>query len=332
MKSLKPELPYNLEAEKAVIASAIIDNSALDKIIDVLYPDDFYTPLHQYLYSRIIKLYNHGLPVDIVTLINNADEKIINNGGGLEYIATFPDILSTSANIKHYANIVVEKSIVRQLISSASGIVERCYDNYESIGDLIEEAEKNIFLIAEKRTNTNVKQIRAMLHGIIDNLEHLYKNKGTLSGLSTGYKKLDQLINGFQSSDLIIIAGRPGMGKTAFALNVALNAAMDTEKKSVAFFTLEMSSEQLAQRLISALGRVESAKMRNGYFTQKDWEKLISASAGLADLNFFLDDTPGINPLELRAKCRRIKKEHGLDIVFIDYLQLMSSVKGDNRE
>ena len=163
-------------------------------------------------------------------------------------------------------------------------------------------------------------------------MDKLYKNKNVLSGVSTGYADLNKVTNGFQPSDLIIIAGRPGMGKTAFSLNVALNAAYSDEKKSVAFFTLEMSSQQLVQRLLSATAQIESAKIRSGHFTQQDWQKLASVGSELSSLNFFLDDTPAINPLELRAKCRRIKREHGLDLVFVDYLQLMSSSKGDNRE
>ncbi|PLX70350.1 MAG: replicative DNA helicase [Denitrovibrio sp.] len=332
MKSDKHEQPYSQEAEQAVIASALIDNTSLDKIIDKLLPVDFYMPVHRYLFRHIVKLHENNQPVDIVTLLNNIEDKEINKAGGLDYISSLIDILPSSANMKYYAKIVREKSIVRQLINTASEVIDNCYGSYGDIDDLVEDAEKRVFMLAEKKANVNVRHLGTILPEVIDSLDKLFKNINSLSGTSTGYTKLDELINGLQPSDLIIMAGRPGMGKTAFALNVALNAAVSEEKKSVAFFTLEMSSAQLVQRLISALGRVESAKIRNGYFTQKDWQNLIMASGQLSDLNFFLDDTPAINPLEMRAKCRRIKREHGLDLVFVDYLQLMSSNKGDNRE
>jgi len=324
--------PHNKEAEQAVIAAILIDDQALDKIIDKIKPDDFYIPGHQYLYSRILNLQESGKPVDVVTLLGTMSDEELTKAGGVDYVSSLVDILPSSANVAHYADTVRDRSVLRQLIGMASEIAETCYDNEGDVADVVEAAEKRIFSLAEKKLNSNARSIGSLIPATIDALDRLYKNKNILSGVTTGFKDFNEITNGFQPSDLIIIAGRPGMGKTAFALNVALNAAYADDNKSVAFFTLEMSSQQLVQRLLSSTAQIESAKLRSGNFTMSDWQKLSSVGGELSNIKFFLDDTPAINPLELRAKCRRLKREQGLDIVFVDYLQLMSSTKGDNRE
>lgn len=332
MSGIKRVPPHNKEAEQAVIAAVLIDEHALDKIVDKLKPEDFYLPGHQYLFSRILRLQETGKPVDAVTLLGSLTDEELTKAGGVDYVSSLVDILPSSANVGYYSDIVRDKSVLRQLIGMAAEIAETCYGVDEGVEDVVEEAEKKIFSLAEKKLNANARSIGSLIPQTIESLDKLYKNKDILSGVTSGFADFNSVTNGFQRSDLIIIAGRPGMGKTAFALNVALNAAYSDDKKSVAFFTLEMSSQQLVQRLLSATAQIESAKIRSGHFTMNDWQKLVTVGGELAEINFFLDDTPAINPLELRAKCRRIKREHGLDLVFVDYLQLMSSSRGDNRE
>jgi len=324
--------PHNKEAEQAVLAAILIDEQALDKVIDKVRSDDFYVPGHQYLYARILKLQEAGKPVDVVTLLGSMTDEELTKAGGVDYVSSLVDILPSSANVAYYADTVRDRSVLRQLIGMSVEIAESCYDTEGEVEDVVETAEKRIFSLAEKKLNSNAQSIGSLIPQTIDSLDRLYQNKNILSGITTGFKDFNDITSGLQPSDLIIIAGRPGMGKTAFALNVALNAAYSDDNKSVAFFTLEMSSQQLVQRLLSATAQIESAKLRSGHFTMEDWQKLSSVGGELSNINFFLDDTPAINPLELRAKCRRIKREHGLDLVFVDYLQLMSSTKGDNRE
>jgi len=328
--------PHNKEAEQAVIAAILIDDQALDKVVEKVKPDDFYIPGHQYIYSRILSLQESGKPVDVVTLLGSMTDEELSKAGGVDYVSSLVDILPSSANVAHYADSVRDRSVLRQLIGMAAEIAETCYEAEGDVADIVENAEKRIFSLAEKKLNSNARSLGDLIPQTVDALDKLYRNKDVLSGVTSGFIDFNRLTNGFQPSDLIIMAGRPGMGKTAFALNVALNAsygnANEEDNKSVAFFTLEMSSQQLVQRLLSATAQIESAKLRSGNFTMSDWQKLSAAGGELSNIKFFLDDTPALNPLELRAKCRRLKREHGLDIVFVDYLQLMSSTKGDNRE
>jgi len=332
MSDVRKVPPHNKEAEQAVIASVLIDEQAIDKVIDKVKPEDFFIPGHEYLFRRVLSLQEQGKPVDVVTLMGSMTDEELSKAGGVDYISSLVDILPSSANVGYYADTVRDRSVLRQLITMASEIAETCYGTDNEVEDVVESAEKRIFSLAEKKLNSNAQSIGSLIPQTIDAMDRLYRNKNVLSGVTTGFKDFNEITSGFQPSDLIIIAGRPGMGKTAFALNVALNAAYSDDNKSVAFFTLEMSSQQLVQRLLSATAQIESAKIRSGQFTQSDWQKLSSVGGELSSIKFFLDDTPAINPLELRAKCRRIKREHGLDLVFVDYLQLMSSSKGDNRE
>lgn len=332
MSQIKRVPPHNKEAEQAVLAAILIDDQALDKVIDKIKPEDFYMPGHQYLYSRILSLQEAGKPVDVVTLLGSLTDEELSKAGGVDYISSLVDILPSSANVGYYAETVRDKSVLRQLIGMASEIAETCYEADGAVEDVVESAEKRIFSLAEKKLNSNARSLGSLVPQTIEALDKLYNSKEVLSGVTTGFKDFNDITSGFQPSDLIIIAGRPGMGKTAFSLNVALNAAYSDDRKSVAFFTLEMSSQQLVQRLLASTAQIESAKIRSGHFTMADWQKLVSVGGELSNIKFFLDDTPAINPLELRAKCRRIKREHGLDMVFVDYLQLMSSSKGDNRE
>lgn len=323
--------PHNKEAEQAVIASIFIDDKALDKVVDKIKPEDFYIPAHQNLYRRIIQLQEQGKPVDVVTVMGVMTDEELAKSGGVEYISSLVDIIPTSANVGYYADLVRDRATLRQLIGVAVEMTEACYEQPDNVADVVESAEKRIFSLAEHKLKSGVEHIGTLMHETIDMLEKLFQRSDQLSGVSTGFKDLNEITNGLQRSDLIIVAGRPAMGKTAFSLNIAMNAS-SLDQKSVAFFSLEMSSHQLAQRLLSAQAGVDSGKLRAGRFTMEEWQKLSGAAGSLNDMQLYIDDTPSITPLELRAKCRRLKREHGLDLIFVDYLQLMGSNKGDNRE
>ena len=324
--------PHNNEAEQAVLACLLIDDKVLDKVFSTLATEDFYHPAHRYIYSRILKLNEKNKPVDVVTLVSSiSDDKELEKAGGIDYISSLVDIIPNSANVMSYATSVKDFSTLRALISLTSQISENCYDNSREVTDIVEEAEKQIFSLAEKKLKSDVQAIGGLINSTFEVLEKLYRRKDQLSGIDTGFTDLNKLTNGLQNSDLIIMAGRPGMGKTAFSLNVALNASSKADH-SVAFFSLEMSSQQLVQRLLSAQAHIESNRLRSGRFSMEEWQQLATAAGGLNDLKLFIDDTPAISSMELRAKCRRLKREHGLDLVIVDYLQLMSATKGDNRE
>ncbi|MCD8568135.1 MAG: replicative DNA helicase [Geovibrio sp.] len=329
--------PHSLDAEQAVIASLLIDDKAADKVLHMLTAGDFYSPIHQYIYSVVYKLHEGGKPVDIISLANYAnDRNELPRAGGVEYISSLVEIIPNSANAEYYANIVKDKSTLRQLIGVAVEMTEDCYTRTDDVAEVVEAAEKKIFSLAEQKLKADVLPIGEHMHRTFEVLEKLYHRKEDTTGIPTGFIDLDQMTNGFQRSDLIIIAGRPGMGKTAFTLNVALNSSKSVregkEKFNVAFFSLEMSSQQLVQRLLSGEAGVNSNKLRSGKFSYDEWTRLTAAAGELSDLGLFLDDTPAITAMELRAKCRRLKRENGLDLVIVDYLQLMGSNKTESRE
>jgi len=335
MQSSSKELrtpPQNIEAERAVLASILIDDKALDKIVHFISSDDFYHPAHKIIYSSLIKLSEENKPIDIITLSSRLeDANLLEKVGGIEYISTLVGIIPNSANILYYANIIKDKALLRNLISATSDISEKCYSHFGDVSELLDDAEKNIFRIAEYKLKSEVRHLGSIITETFEVLESLYNRQDKITGTPTGYVDLDKMTNGLQKSDLIIIAGRPGMGKTAFALNIALNAASKYDK-TVAIFSLEMSSGQLVQRLLSSEARIESSKLRSGRFNMEEWTKLASVAGQLNELKIFIDDTPAISSMEIRAKCRRIKKEHGLELVIVDYLQLMSGSRADNRE
>ncbi|MGA1862489.1 replicative DNA helicase [Deferribacter thermophilus] len=324
--------PHNLEAEQGVLASILIDEKALDKVIHILQPDDFYHPSHKIIFSTLMKLAQENKPLDIVTLISRlTDENRLESAGGIEYISSLTDIIPNSANVSYYANIVKDKALLRNLIEVSSKISSKAYDYTGDITEFLDETEKEIFKLAEYKLKGDIKSISELISENFEILQKLYEKKADITGIPSGYTDLDRLTNGFQDSDLIIVAGRPGMGKTAFALNIALNAAYKFDK-SVAIFSLEMSSNQLVQRLLATESKIEFSKLRSGRLNMEEWNRLASVGGELNDLKLFIDDTPGISVMELRAKCRRLKKEHGLDMIIVDYLQLMSGGNSESRE
>lgn len=325
-------LPYSPEAEQAVLASIILDNRALDRIIHLINSEDFHVPYNKLIMNHILALHEDGRVIDIVTLIDRlTNENLIDKAGGIEYITGLVSILPNSANVVHYANIVREKSLQRKLIEKTTEISESAYNYTGDINELLDEAERKIFAVAESRIKGDIKPISSIITSTFEMIEALYHRQDQITGTPTGFIDLDRITNGLQKSDLIVVAGRPAMGKTAFALNIGLNSCIKYSK-TIAMFSLEMSSGQLVQRLLSAEANIDAQKLRNGKLTIDEWQKLAAVASELHDINFFIDDTPAISVTEVRAKSRRIKRDKGLDLIIVDYLQLMSSHKGDSRE
>jgi len=318
--------PQNIEAEQAVLGAIILDNEALPKSLEILEQDDFYRESHRRLYRAILDLFEKNEPVDIVTVADylrkNGDLETV---GGVSYLSTLADSIPTSANIRYHARIVREKALLRNLIRTATNITARVYEDSSDADEIVDNAERMIFEIAEQRTKTSFASMKDVIKDTFKMIEHLYDKKEAITGVASGFKDLDELTSGFQPSDLIIIGGRPGMGKTAFALNIAQHTAMHM-KEPVAIFSLEMSKEQLVMRMLCSESMVDSARVRKGFIGKEDWPKLTSAAGRLADAPIFIDDSSALTVLEIRAKARRLKMEHGgIGLVVVDYLQLMRS-------
>lgn len=321
--------PHSVEAEQSVLGSILLDKEAIISVSETLVADDFYKEAHKVIYESMLKLYNNQSEIDLITLADELrDQGYLNDIGGLPYLTSLSTIVPTTSNIKYYVNIVKDKSVVRQLISAANDIINSGYDGSLKIGDVLENAEKKIFDISQERINNDFQQINQVLKDTYDMIEKLYTEKNEVTGLTTGFRDLNKKINGFQKSDLLLVAARPAMGKTAFALNLVQNASLKGDA-SVAVFSLEMSKEQLVQRMLSAQSNVELKKIKTGKLGANDWPRIIEAMAVLSEAKIHIDDTPGIKISELRSKCRKLKIEKGLDLVLIDYLQLMEG-EGNN--
>ena len=324
---IKRVMPHSVEAEQSVIGSMIMDRDAIMTASEVITSEDFYQSQYGVLFDAMLELYNEGKPVDLVTLQERLREKDVPPEiSSLEFAKDLLDAVPTSANVRHYATIVQEKSMLRKLIKVNEEIANTCYLAKERTEDILEETEKKIFDLLQYRSTGDFVPIKQVVLNALDKIEKASKNKGTVTGIPTGFIDLDYKTSGFQPSDLILIAARPSMGKTAFVLNVAQNMAFK-EGKTVAIFSLEMSKEQLVNRLFSLESKVDSQALRTGNLTDEDWAKLIEGAAVVGKSNLIIDDTPGISIAELRSKCRKFKLEHNLGIIIIDYLQLMSGGK-----
>ena len=324
---IKRVLPHSVEAEQSVIGSMIMDRDAIMTASEVITSEDFYQSQYGVLFDAMLELYNEGKPVDLVTLQERLREKDVPPEiSSLEFAKDLLDAVPTSANVRHYATIVQEKSMLRKLIKVNEEIANTCYLAKERTEDILEETEKKIFDLLQYRSTGDFVPIKQVVLNALDKIEKASKNKGTVTGIPTGFIDLDYKTSGFQPSDLILIAARPSMGKTAFVLNVAQNMAFK-EGKTVAIFSLEMSKEQLVNRLFSLESKVDSQALRTGNLTDEDWAKLIEGAAVVGKSNLIIDYTPGISIAELRSKCRKFKLEHNLGIIIIDYLQLMSGGK-----
>ena len=315
--------PHSVEAEQSVLGSILLDKDAMISVSETLIPEDFYKEAHRVIYECMLKLYNNQSEIDLITLADELrDQGYLDDIGGIAYITSLSTIVPTTSNIKYYINIVKEKSIPRQLISAANDIINLGYDSSTKVEDVLENAEKKIFDISQERTTNDFQPINQVLTETLSMLEKLYEEKSDVTGLTTGFRDLNKKINGLQRSDLLLIAARPAMGKTAFALNLVQNAALKGDA-SVAVFSLEMSKEQLVQRMVAAQSSVELKKIKTGTLAANDWPRITDGMAVLSGAKIHIDDTPGIKISELRSKCRKLKIEKGLDLVLIDYLQLM---------
>ncbi|SKA97528.1 replicative DNA helicase [Caloramator quimbayensis] len=325
--------PHNIEAEQAVIGAMLLDKEAIAAAAEILSGEEFYKESHKLLFQTIVEIFNKDEPVDIVTLVDVLKSREhLEVVGGVSYISSLAASVPTTSNVKYYAKIVEEKSILRRLIFASSGIIEKCYTDQEKVEEVLGAAEKSIFDISQKKGHQDFEHLSTIISRSFDEFERLYKNKGQITGIPSGFTDLDRKTSGFQKSDFILIAARPSMGKTAFALNIALHAALRAGK-SVAIFSLEMSKEQLVYRMLCSEANVDMLKLRTGDLDEEDWMRLGRAAGPMSNANIFIDDTPGISVVEMRSKCRRLKIEKGLDLILIDYLQLMTgSGRTDNRQ
>ncbi|MDN4592575.1 replicative DNA helicase [Polycladomyces subterraneus] len=324
--------PHNLEAEQAVLGAILIDPSSLVTVTERLRPEDFYRQGHQRLFQVMIELSERGEPLDLVTITSELqDRKLLEEVGGVSYLAELAEVVPTSANVEYYARIVEEKAILRRLIRTATQIASAGYSGGAEVAEILDEAEKQILDISQRRHRNGFVPIRDILIETYEHIEKLHYKKGELTGIPTGYTDLDRMTSGLQPSDLIIIAARPSMGKTAFALNLAQNVAIRS-KLPVAIFNLEMSAPQLVMRMLAAEGNIDAQAFRTGNLTEEDWEKLTMAISTLSEAPIFIDDTPGVTVFDIRSKLRRLQAEHGLGLVLIDYLQLISGRGGESRQ
>ena len=321
---LKRILPHSIEAEQSVIGSMIIDREAIVVASEAVTGEDFYSKQYGVLFETMVELNDEGKPVDLVTLQDRLKEKDVPpEVSSLEFVRDLITVVPTSANIKYYANIVAEKSTLRRLIKINEEIANTCYVGKESLDVILEETEKRIFNLVQRRNTDDFVPIRQVVMNAMDRIEKASHNKGNVTGVATGFIDLDYKTAGMQPSDLILIAARPSMGKTAFVLNIAEYVAF-RQNQSVAIFSLEMSKEQLVNRLFSMESKVDSQHLRTGNLSDDEWEKLIESAGMIGKSKLIIDDTPGISISELRSKCRRYKLDGQLDMIIIDYLQLMT--------
>ncbi len=324
---IKRVLPNSPEAEQSVIGSMIMDSEAIMTASEILTSEDFYQRQYGILFDAMVELYNEGKAVDLVTLQDRLKEKDVPpEVASLEFVKDILDTVYTSAHIRQYATIVHEKAMLRKLIRTTEGIANTCYAGKESMEDIFVDTEKQIFDIIQQNTSGEYVPIKDVVLNALDKIEMASKTKGNVTGIPTGFIDLDYKTAGFQPSDLILVAARPSMGKTALVLNIAQHMAF-REDVTVAVFSLEMSKEQLVNRLLSLESRVDSQSIRTGNLTDEDWSKLIEGAGVIGKSHLIIDDTPGISVTELRSKCRKFKMEHNLGIIIIDYLQLMTGSK-----
>lgn len=315
--------PQNLEAEMAVLGSMLIDDDAISVAAERLDKDAFYKDIHQRIFEAILELYNANKAVDLITLTDELKRKmLLEEIGGVSFLSALANSVPTAANIAHYVKIVKEKGILRTLISNSTKIVSLCYESDGNVDEVVDHAERLVFEVSDRKHHGSYIHLKEIIKDTIETIDRLYQNKEHVTGVPTGYIDFDLKTAGLQSSDLIVIAGRPSMGKSAFALGVAEYAGV-VEKVPVAIFSLEMSKEQLVQRMLCAHAKVDAHKVRTGYLATSDWPRLTAAAGKLSEAPIFIDDTPAISVMELRAKARRLKAHHDIKLIILDYMQLM---------
>ncbi|MBD3380341.1 MAG: replicative DNA helicase [Candidatus Omnitrophica bacterium] len=326
--------PQNAEAETAVLGSMLLDKEAISTAIELLEGEAFYSESNKKIFHAIVSLYDRNEGVDLVTLIEELKRKeLLDSIGGPAYVSEIANSVPTAANINHYTKIVREKYLLRRLISTATRIVTESFEPSSEVEDLMDKAERLIFEItSDQKREMNVASIKEIVKSSIETIDKLYQRKENITGVPTGFHELDVMTAGLQKSDLIILAARPSMGKSALAAGIMEYASV-VEKIPSAFFSLEMSKEQLAQRMLCSIAGVNAHKVRTGFFSQADWPKIVGAANKLSEAPIFIDDTPGISALELRAKARRLKAKHDIKLIIVDYLQLMrGSARSENRQ
>lgn len=317
-------IPHNVEAEQAVLGALLLDPEAIVQIIPILRREDFYLEKHQWIFEAILALHERREPIDFLTVVAELDRRShLDEVGGAAYITALINAVPSAIHIEHYARLVERLAIQRQLITAAGKIAEMAYTSEEDIDAILDHAEEAVFAVAHRRISRDVISMRVAVDQFMDHLDYVQRHQGELLGVPTGFIDLDKLLGGFQPSDLIIIAGRPGSGKTSFALSIMQTAAA-RYKKRIALFSLEMSAEQLVQRMVASLGEIDASALRQGKLSDDDYARLVRATGELSELPIFIDDSAALTPLEIRAKARRLHAEHGLDLIIIDYLQLMT--------
>ncbi len=328
--------PQNIDAEQAVLGAMLIKKEAIAEVAQILRPEDFYRDAHKIVYEAMLNLFNKNEPADIVTVsdyLNN--ENLMEKVGGVTFITALANTVPTAANVTYHAKIVREKADLRNLINTATDIAGMAYESSDDVADVIDKSEKMIMEVANRQNVSAFTPMRDIVMETFDKINVLYESKGGLTGIPCGFTDLDKLTSGLQPSDLILVAARPSMGKTAFTLNIGAHVALK-EHKNVAFFSLEMSKQQLVQRMLCSEGGIDSQKLRKGELDKTDWSKLVNVANKVAEAPLYIDDTAGITVMELRSKARRLKAEKGLDLIIIDYLQLMQGRTGkgatDNRQ
>jgi len=329
----KKSPPQNLEAEQAVLGGVFLRNHIFHELVDILQVVDFYSPAHQTVYQVFMELYRQNVAIDLVTVAAELDKHgKLEDVGGSTYLATLTEAVASAANAMSYAEIVREKAVRRHLIEESSEIITQAFESTDETEALLDKAEQNIFGIYESRSQSRFKSSQELVHRVFEQLEQRFEQREMITGVPTGYHQFDEITSGLQNSDLIVVAGRPSMGKTAFGLNVAMRSSIMHDVPT-AIFSLEMSMEQLMMRMLCTWGKVELTRMRSGFLQDEDWSRLYQAAEVLSKAPIYIDDTPTLDPIELRARCRRLKGEKGLGMAVIDYLQLMHvSKKIDSRE
>ena len=325
--------PHNIEAEEAVLGALLIDPDAIIRVATFLKPKDFFLQRNGWIYEAILNLHSRREPTDLITLTDELErQNQLADIGGPAYLTDLINVTPTSIHVEYYAKIVERTAILRRLIDGATQIAQLAYEDAEDVAEIIDRAESIIFGVTERRSERDLRPIRYAIDRYYDLIEYRSQHQGELMGIPTGLKDLDRLLGGLQRSDLVIVAGRPGMGKTSLGLSIALQAARKWNKR-IAIFTLEMSDEQLVQRLLSAETGIDSQRLRLGQVRDEEWPIFIQATSLLADTSIFLDDTPAISAMELRTKARRLEAEHGLDMIILDYMQLMrADARSENRQ
>lgn len=325
--------PQNVEAEQAVLGAMLLSHDAVIVAMEKLQSQDFYRDVHRIIFEAMEHLHRENKEIDVITLPDELKRmKKLDDVGGLEYVLNLPNLVGSAANIEYYANIVAEKALARNLISTCTELTTEAYDGQKETEALLDDAERRILQLSDTKNRGDFASVGAVVEVTLDKITKLYENKAGLTGLPTGFRDLDRMMSGLQPSDLILVAARPSMGKTAFTLNIAQNVGV-RQHKTVAFFSLEMSQEQLVQRLLCQIAHIDSQKLRTGQLnSDEEWTRLTDACDKLYESPIYIDDTPGISVAEMRSKARRLKSEHGLDLIIVDYLQLMQGRNAESRQ